>query len=289
MFVFFNNFKKYILLIFTFILLASFTFAEPSVAVFKLSAKNINKQTNIAINNAIFTFIKELKNYKVVDMRNNPLNDKTVFGKYDYVFSGRILGVKKGIKLELVLKNSSDEITRSINKVYRNSNLILLDSRVLVSDLFNNSSTNLNTAYKLVQDSMNEDINNDDLLPVTDLSVLSGSWKGEKGVERIEIMRGGRAIAMLSSGVSIFLTMKLDNGYLNIKQSSAPLAKQFVNLPDLIAKKASNMGKTPSWKFKISKDNKILSGMKTDIEIKHNEQDIISMKKVQIPVTWHKD
>ncbi len=281
------SFKKFVILIFILICFTFSAYSEASVEVFRLHSRNINKQTSVAINNAIFTFIKELKHYKIIDMRASVWNEDKTSDKYDYIFGGDIIGLKDGIKVELILKGSSDEITRKINKVYRNSNLILLDSRVLVAQLFD-----MSFALQSVDSKLPEGIDNkldEDFLPVKDLSVLSGSWKGDEGIERVEIMRKGRAIAVLSSGALLSLQMTLNDGFLCIKQVSAPLARQFFNLPDKIAKKAAKLGKTPTWKFKVSPDNKTLLGIKTDIKIQYNESDIISSKQVQVAVTWSKE
>ena len=102
-------------------------------------------------------------------------------------------------------------------------------------------------------------------------------------------MRGGRAIAVLSSGVSIFLNLKLTDGRLIVTQFGAPQARQFADLPDNIAKKAAELGKTPAWKFLVSKDNKILVGEKTYTEITYNDDSIISNKEVTEKVKWVKN
>ncbi len=283
--------KKLLVMAFVLVFVNFSVFSEFSVALYKIDAKDINKQTNIAINNAIFTFINELKNYKILDRRDElfPKNKKAqndIFDKYDYVFTGKLLGLKDGIKLELILIDSSNDVTRTIHKVYRNSNLILLDSRVLVSSLFD-MSLNLVSSDKGLKNKIAEKIDKE-FLPITDLANLSGTWKGDKGVERIEIMRGGRAMAVLSSGVLIRLSISIDAGYLYVKQLSAPLARQFMGLPDAVAKKTARLGKTPTWRLKISQDNKTLSGIKTDIQVIHDEMNIISSDLVEKLVTWHR-
>lgn len=281
---FFYKIPRYSLLI----LLMAFTtavYANPTVGVFKIESKNITEQTTTAISNALFSFVKELRKYDIVDMRSTPVSETDAQMRFDYVFAGKIIGLENGIQLELMLKNSSDKITRRISKIYQSVNLILLDSRVLVSDIFD-KSVNLSEMYNF--ESPVSPNNQDEVLEVKNIDVLSGSWHGEEGIERIEIMRGGRAIAVLSSGISLFLQMKINDGYLIITQSGTPLPRQFQNLPDQIAKKAAEMGKTPSWKFLVSSNNKILVGEKNDIEVVY-QGDTISINEVVKKVRWSKN
>lgn len=263
----------------------SMLYASPTVGVFKLESKNITEQTTATISNAIFSFVKELKKYDIVDMRSTPVTETDAQQRFDYVFAGKITGLENGIQLELMLKNSSDKITRRISKIYQSVNLILLDSRVLVSDIFD-KSVNLSVTYNL-EDS--DPRNDSDVEEVKNIDILSGSWHGEEGLERVELMRGGRGIALLSSGVTILLQIRVDEGYLTISQSGKPMPRQFINLPDEIAKKAAEMGKTPSWKFLVSTDNKILVGEKTDIEIVYHGDTLVSVNEVIKKVRWIKN
>ena len=261
----------------------SMLYASPTVGVFKLESKNITEQTTATISNAIFSFVKELKKYDIVDMRSTPVTETDAQQRFDYVFAGKITGLENGIQLELMLKNSSDKITRRISKIYQSVNLILLDSRVLVSDIFD-KSVNLSVTYNPEDSDSKEDSEVEEVK-----NILSGSWQGEEGLERVELMRGGRGIALLSSGITILLQIRIHEGYLTINQSGKPMPRQFINLPDEIAKKAAEMGKTPSWKFLVSADNKILVGEKTDIEIVYHGNTLVSVNEVIKKVRWIKN
>ncbi|MGI5103798.1 hypothetical protein E4N88_04855 [Treponema denticola] len=263
----------------------SMLYASPTVGVFKLESKNITEQTTATISNAIFSFVKELKKYDIVDMRSTPVTETDAQQRFDYVFAGKITRLENGIQLELMLKNSSDKITRRISKIYQSVNLILLDSRVLVSDIFD-KSVNLSVTYN-PEDSDSKE--NSEVEEVKNIDILSGSWQGEEGLERVELMRGGRGIALLSSGITILLQIRIHEGYLTINQSGKPMPRQFINLPDEIAKKAAEMGKTPSWKFLVSADNKILVGEKTDIEIIYHGNTLVSVNEVIKKVRWIKN
>ncbi len=259
-------------------------YAEPSVGSFALEAKNVSEQVNAAVTNAIFNFVKEQKKYKIIDLRPKTSDEDS--GEFNYIFMGTLTGGDEGIELKLILKSTADNVTRTIAKIYQNANLILLDSRVLVADLFD-MSVNLH-AYEQANTSRYDNNAEDDFRQVTGIDALSGSWHGEDGIERIEVMRGGRAIAVLSGGTSIFLHLKISEGYLIVTQAGTPTIRQFANLPDEIAKKAAALGKTPTWKFLVSANNKILSGEKTDIEIIYSGDSITSTQDITKKVKWFK-
>ncbi|MCL6399669.1 hypothetical protein EXT62_22805, partial [Pectobacterium carotovorum subsp. carotovorum] len=74
----------------------SMLYASPTVGVFKLESKNITEQTTATISNAIFSFVKELKKYDIVDMRSTPVTETDAQQRLDYVFVGKIIGLAKG-------------------------------------------------------------------------------------------------------------------------------------------------------------------------------------------------
>lgn len=259
-------------------------YTEPSVGSFALEAVNVSEQVNAAITNAIFNFVKEQKKYTIIDLRPKKPNENS--GEFNYIFTGTITGSDNGIELKLILKSTADNVTRTISNIYQNANLILLDSRVLVAELFD-MSINLHTP-ETVNTNGNENSAEDDFTAISNIDSLSGSWRGEEGMERIEVMRGGRAIAVLSGGTSIFLHLKISDGYLIVTQTGIPTIRQFANLPDEIAKQAAALGKTPTWKFLVSSNNKLLSGEKTDTEIIYSGDSITSTQDIIKKVKWVK-
>lgn len=259
--------------------------ANPRVAVYHIKSSQINVQTVQTIDNLVFSFIKELKNYTVLDLRNQPVPDQFPPDfDADYVFFTSIQEVPDGIQFELVLKGKEDHLTRLISKVYGNVNKILLDSRLLVLNLFDFSIAleQLNT----VEPETAPDI---EFGFVETVDALAGSWKGESGIERVMILRGGRGMAVFSSGVSISLECKIEDGYLLITQKGSLQPRQFLNLPDEIARQAITKIQPPQWRFLISSDRKILSGKKFDAHILHSNNTITDIRYEIADVQWQRD
>lgn len=277
--------KLYIALLLLLISLPSVLSALPGVAVYQLQAPTMTEQTAQTVDNLVFSFIKELKTYTIFDLRSQSVtadfpNDPAI----DYIFFGALEEVPEGIKLELILKGRKDQFTRIISKVYDNINKILLDSRLLVFNLFDFSVPLEQLARSLPQTEQNTEFGYIDTV-----DSLAGSWKGEQGLDRVMILRGGRGMAVFSSGVSVSLDLKIDNGYLLVTQKGSLQPRQFLNLPDEIARQAVQKTNPPQWRFLVSPDKKILSGTKVDAQIQYNETAIISVKYDTATVEWLRD
>ena len=277
--------KVYIALLLLLISLPPVLSALPGVAVYQLQAPAISEQTAQTVDNLVFSFIKELKAYTIFDLRNQSVpvdfpNDPVI----DYIFFGALEEVPEGIKLELILKGRKDQVTRIISKVYDNISKILLDSRLLVFNLFDFSVPLEQLARSLPQTEQNTEFGY-----IETVDSLAGSWKGEPGLDRVMILRGGRGMAVFSSGVSVSLDLKIDNGYLLVTQKGSLQPRQFLNLPDEIARQAVQKTNPPQWRFLVSPDKKILSGTKVDAQIQYNETAIISVKYDTATVEWLRD
>ena len=277
--------KLYIALLLLLISLPSVLSALPGVAVYQLQAPTMTEQTAQTVDNLVFSFIKELKTYTIFDLRSQSVtadfpNDPAI----DYIFFGALEEVPEGIKLELILKGRKDQVTRIISKVYDNINKILLDSRLLVFNLFDFSVPLEQLARSMPQTEQSTEFGY-----IETVDSLAGSWKGEPGLDRVMILRGGRGMAVFSSGVSVSLDLKIDNGYLLVTQKGSLQPRQFLNLPDEIARQAVQKTNPPQWRFLVSPDKKILSGTKVDAQIQYNETAIINVEYDTATVEWLRD
>lgn len=277
--------KVSIALLLLLISLPSALSALPGVAVYQLQAPAISGQTAQTVDNLVFSFIKELKTYTIFDLRNQSVPvDFPKNPAIDYIFFGALEEVPDGIKLELILKGRTEQLTRIISKVYDNVNKILLDSRLLVFNLFDFSVPLEQLARSLPQNEQSMEFGY-----IETVDSLAGSWKGEPGLDRVMILRGGRGMAVFSSDVSVSLDLKIDNGYLLVTQKGSLQPRQFLNLPDEIARQAVQKTNPPQWRFLVSPDKKILSGTKVDAQIQYNETAIISVKYDTATVEWLRD
>ncbi len=258
-------------------------FALPTVTVYHTNAPEMEESVVHTVDSLVFSFIKELKNYTIVDSRTEqapkgfPQTPAT-----DFIFFCTLQEVNNGIRFELLLKGREAQYTRLISKVYTNLNKILLDTRLLVISLFDFSAA-------LEKIPAAEESGSVQFQFVETVDSLAGSWKGESGLERIMILRGGRGLAVFSSGVSASLECKIEDGYLLVTQKGAVQPRQFLDLPDGIARQAAQQTDPPKWRFLVSPDRKILSGTKTDAAIRYSEDTITGISYETATVQWQRD
>lgn len=291
--------KRKIYTTFLFLLIQSVMYCQslPVVAVYSLTSDDVGENISKTVNDLVFTFIKELRTYRVLDMRSDSKpRDFHIPDGTDYIFYGSLTGERDGIKLELVLKGGPGSVTRLISRVYENSNRILLESRILVQDLFDQSislpdplETEKNQILNGDETLKKPTIQTSELISVSNIDSLSGSWRGEKGIEKVMLLRGGRGVAILSSGISISLELLISGETLVIRQKGMANPRQFIDLPDAVARQAANIAPPIEWRFLITADQQMMSGTKKTVIIKNDGKNILSMESSTLEVNWTRD
>ena len=283
-----------VILIFTIFLSVSgvlYSASTTRVAFVGLEGEGISNQLERTINAVVLSFTNEIKGYIIEDYSQSSEKNVNMSNGIEYILTGRIIEVDQGIRLELVLKNKQKQVVRNIARDYESSNKILLDSRLLVKELFESKDiVAMDEKEKSTEKIDIIQLDESDFKPISSLDSLAGAWYGEDGeVEKIMIMRGGRGVAIWVSGISLLLELKLENGSLIVTQKGLPQPRQFVNLPDNIASLAAKATKPIVWQLHINQDLKILSGLKRTSTIKYNNSEIISISEVSVPVKWHRN
>ncbi len=279
--------------ILTFFTLPSEAQQPPVVAVYSLSSTDVGDHIAKTVNDLVFSFVRELRSYRIVDMRLDQVpRDLGVPDGTDYLFFGTMTNEPDGIKLELVLKGGPFGVTRLLSRVYENSNRILLESRMLVRDLFDQSvklpepSAQPALAGVSIDGAVSRPQSALELRSVESVDSLAGSWKGEEGVERIMLLRGGRGVAVLSSGVSIPLEVLTAGDNLVIRQKGSANPRQFADLPDPVAKQAATIAPPLEWNFRITPDQRTLVGTKKTSSFVNDGTTVISMDSLEQGVSW---
>lgn len=264
----------------------------PMVAVYALVSIDTPETVRRTVNDLVFSFIREQRNYRVLDMRKDSLpEDLSIPAGSDYIFYGNLINRTDGIKLELVLKGGMYNTTRLLSRVYENSNRILLESRMLVRDLFDQSVALPEPAFVEIPQVVSPIDSDsygfeDNLLQVKNIDSLSGSWRGGEGIEKVMILRGGRGVAIFDSGISISLELIIGNNELFIKQKGPLSIRQFLNLPDLVAQQAVSLVPPLEWRFRVTPDFKKLVGINKTVSIKHDGKNILSMENIEVKTVW---
>ena len=103
------------------------------------------------------------------------------------------------------------------------------------------------------------------------------------------ILRGGRGVAVLSSGVSMPLDLLLSDGILVVRQKGPSSIRQFIDLPDPVAKQAVSAAPPLEWYLMVSSDQKTLGGTKKTVLIKNDGKNILSMENLSLDVLWTRE
>ncbi len=254
----------------------------PNVVAYAIDSADAGGYVLQTVNDLVFSFILELRTYKVTDLRKDiPPEDLSVPAGADYLFYGNLSNQPNGVRLELVLRGGPQDITRKISRVFENSNRVLLESRMLVRDLFDLTVSLPDPAVTPpLRDSAVAAI-----APPT-LDSLSGTWSGEQGVEKILILRGGRGVMVLSSGVSISLTLEYRDGTLVVRQKGALNPRQFLDLPDAVAREAAQSLPPLEWDLTSLGDRDTLTGIRKTVRVTHNGDSIVDTTPEDVPVEW---
>lgn len=276
-------------------------YASPvAVAFLHMPSQDVSVGLERTINEVVFSFTGEMKNYSVKDFGEKSEKDAISSPEIIYIFTGKIIGFEGGMRLELSFKNKDLTMVRYLARDYDGVSKILLESRLLVKELFElkdnvemarmtweNAKKTAPTKEKLdnIKSFVEEEFNK-----IFSVDSLAGSWYGEDGeVEKIMIMRGGRGVAIWVSGISLLLDVKLEDGILIISQKGVPQPRQFVNLPDNIASIAAKSAKPIVWQFSVDENLKVLSGLKRMSAVQYANDKIVSISEVSVPAVWHRN
>lgn len=92
---------------------------------------------------------------------------------------------------------------------------------------------------------------------------IVGLWKGDKGLENIEISRDGSAVANLGGWNIMHLMVTVSGNEIIIRQNEPNSPKLYMNsFPYSVAVQIAEAARPMRWIFTLSKDKQLLSGIK---------------------------
>lgn len=167
-------------------------------------------------------------------------------------------------------KNLSTSKIDVIQKKFDSYYKILTDSRTLIADIL---AISTDQQIKSLSNKRTEQSNPVAQSPMT-IEGLSGTWRGEKGITKIVIMRSGRGFVIFNNGASMNISISVDELEQNTKilkiTQSAPFNASFY--PDIPRQKIlenSNNAKPIQWSFELTGTNS-LTGFKETLVLDEN-------------------
>ncbi|MEL3907848.1 MAG: hypothetical protein P1P64_02400 [Treponemataceae bacterium] len=247
--------------------------AEPLLNVFKISGEAVDEKTISNINDAVFAFLSESKDYKIVDCRTFSSPSSENLPPADFYFYGSLINDKDELKLDLILKSTVSGTTRLLSKNYTNANLILLESKSLLAQLLD-----LNYVLPAAKNTSSS---------ATSVSEgFAGTWEGEEDVRSIKLLQNGRGVIVFTTGFSISVDYTEKNGKLTVTQKGNITERQFPNIPAELAKELIKQAKPIVWDFESNGTR--LDGSRTETTAEVKNGTLVNIKSETKSVTWSK-
>jgi hypothetical protein len=193
----------------------------------------------------------------------------------DYLLSGNVgkIGDSYVVTLENVKVASGEKMTVTERCVSVND--IVLKARSITLRLFGRE-TGLSGGER---DAAPE------IRLVNSLAEVTGIWKGDKGLDSVRILKtDGTAVAVLTGGTSMRLSVEIENGLLVFRQAEPNRPEFFMSatLPYSRAKLISDRARQVSWTFSLSSDGRTLTGRKESVSVTGDRTGAISVDNTYV-------
>ena len=232
--------------------------------------QNMSKLTS----DLYYTQLSELQNFTVVDKRaqfdskNLDTVDKTLFSEKNKTFFAEINKNPSNDKWQTVFHifYEGNEVTKS--KEYDSYYKILMEPkdnlRATLYALINGGGT-LSEPQKMQGEADSKEAQKPAAHISTDF--LSGTWKGEDGLNKVVIMRGGRGFVIFNNGASMNITIRLDEGKkITVVQNQRSNASFFPQLSRQIALEHAVNADPIEWTLQATDSNTLKGQKRTLVE-----------------------
>jgi hypothetical protein len=181
----------------------------------------------------------------------------------DFILSGNITVDQDSRILALkVVRTETGEAVYHISN-HKTTTDLTLKVRSLVEAVF---SAGLNGTF-------NENASPETL---TEGKIL-GTWRGDAGVEIVRLQRGGRGIAVLSSGAQMNLIYKIEDNTLRIFQISQNTERFYHPMPFTIARELSVRAEPWQYELFLYDEGATLRGVKIFTDVVYEDTRIIKL------------
>lgn len=239
-----------------------------------------------ALQSLITSYVVELKMFRVIDAGGQELalresetavqlgNSKEIAPlSADYILTARAEALGSLYVFTIDVTKASTGEKKSVSDTFASENDVILSVRRLTRSLFEKqgaldspSAGKEKPAASIAQN------------PAPSLALLSGTWKGDKNVDRTTILPDGRGYAVLSSGVRMSLKVTIDGSQVIVTQNQASSPDFYRPSLDLKSARTVAQGARPwRWVFSLSADGNSLAGTKESVFVTVNEKGLVTM------------
>lgn len=241
---------------------------RPVVAVLPFEAIGTDSEETRTIEKLVQSYISQLPEFRIVSQedRDKVLSEKefqTAFSdgipsaslagllSAQYLLSGSVgvIGEERVLTLQVTKIKTGEK--RSVSIVRKSMSELALGTRALVLEAFLKAEEPSATAT--AGPSAEATLKEEDIV---------GSWAGDKGIELVRVFRGGKAVAVLSSGVQMELRYTIEAGTVRFVQTSPNTPRFYHPVPYSIALALVKEAEPMEWIFGLYDTKSVLRGQK---------------------------
>jgi hypothetical protein len=181
----------------------------------------------------------------------------------DYTFSGSVTLDGDNRILIMEVGNLRTGETSSYSSSSKTTGELALKARVLVESAFSGGTLTGNpegggrTAIREARPEMLNERN------------ITGTWRGDQGIELIRLQRGGRGTAIFSSGALMNLSYTIEGNTLKIWQNSPNTERYYYPAPYEVAELLTLYAEPMRWELLLYENGTILRGIKIASEARY--------------------
>lgn len=266
--------------------------AAPSAAkilrVAGFGGDGIQQGEAVALRNLVTSYVIELKMFKVIDEGGQELALKEAETAVqlgvtkdvsplaaDYLLSAQANKLGSIIVLTMDVTKVSSGEKKSVADTFATVNDLILAARRLTRSLFEKAQDSPAGAAPKGAATPAESVPTN---PSPQMALVSGNWKGDKGVDRVTILPDGRGFAVLASGARMTVRAKIEGSAVVVAQDQ-PNSPDFYR-PGLDLKSARIVAEAARpwrWVFSLSADGTSLIGVKESVFVTVSDKGTVSV------------
>ena len=178
----------------------------------------------------------------------------------DYTVTGTIHLERDSRIFLLELLNTRTGKTYSFTSIYKTTGELVLKARSILETAFAAGGLESGRSSEALPGPVHE-------------SQIVGTWRGEPGIEMIRLQRGGRGVAVFSSGAQMVLSYTIENNILRVWQVSPNSEWFYYPLPYETARALTAGAEPMIWELSLYSGGTVLGGVKiaTGVQLEGNQ------------------
>jgi hypothetical protein len=242
--------------------------AKPVIKLNPLFIQGIGLEESRLIESLIQSYLSdigEVINYFDASLASDPFaNSGKVLDSWtripDYTVTGTIHLERDSRIFLLELLNTKTGETYSFTSIYKTTGELALKTRSVLETAFAAGGFENGEKPAELPGPINENL-------------IVGTWRGETGIEMIRLQRGGRGVAVFSSGAQMVLSYLIEDKTLRVWQVSPNSEWFYYPLPYETAQALAAGAEPMTWEMSLYADGTVLRGIKiaTGVQLEGNK------------------